>query len=194
MKLVIGLGNPGNKYAGTRHNLGFAVLDEYAKKHQGKEVVWTEDKKFHAEILKLSPDLWLVRPQTYMNNSGEAVSALLAYFKVDISEIIIVHDELDLPLGKIKVREGGSGGGHHGVESIISALGSDKFVRVRLGIGNLRSLSSEHGGQSFNVEHYVLEPFTPGERPKVKQMIKKGIDALETLINEGLVAAQNQYN
>lgn len=194
MKLIIGLGNPGDKYTKVRHNLGFLVLDEYAKMYVKSEIAWEGNTKLKSQILKLDQTLWLVKPQTFMNNSGMAVSELVNYYKVVPEDIIIVHDELDLPLGKIKVRIGGAAAGHHGVESVIDKLGTDQFIRVRLGIGNLRSMSGERKGTHFNAEHYILEPFMPNERSKVKHMVKQAVSAIETLLEKGLESAQNQYN
>lgn len=194
MKLIVGLGNPGTKYAKVRHNLGFMVLDEYAKKHLGSDITWQEDNKFKAEMIKLNPDMWLIKPQTYMNNSGLAVQSLAAYYKLPTSDIIVIHDDLDIPLGKMKIRQGGSGAGHHGVESVVNALSSDQFIRVRLGIGTLRTLSSEHGGQHMSTEQFVLEPFTSTDKPKVKQMLKKAVEALDLLLEKGLEITQNQFN
>lgn len=191
MKLIIGLGNPESRYAGTRHNLGFEILDELVKKLN--LVDWVKEDKFKSELIKTA-ELILVKPQTYMNNSGMAVKILADFYKVPTEEIVIVHDELDLPLGKIKVRKGGAAAGHHGVESIISSLGGDQFIRVRLGIGNLKTQSSEHKNQSLNAEKFVLEPFKPVEKPQVKHMIKQAIRALELLLQKGLPEAQNQFN
>lgn len=194
MKLIVGLGNPEKKHQKTRHNLGFMALDEFAKKNLGPEVTWSLEDKFQAEVLKINPDLMLVKPQTYMNNSGLAVSALVHYFKIPLENIIIVHDDLDIPLGKLKVRTGGSAAGHHGVESIINSLGSDNFIRVRMGIGNLSSQSSERGGQAVNMEKFVLEPFLTGEGVHIKQMLKKSVKVIDLLLEKGLESAQNQYN
>ncbi len=195
MKLIIGLGNPGDKYLKTRHNLGFMALDEYVKKHlDGSEVSWELDNKFKSEILKLSSDLWLVKPQTFMNNSGQAVQLLTSYYKIPSTDLIVIHDDLDLVLGKIKVRLGGAAGGHHGVESIINTLGTDQFNRLRLGIGNDRSHSGEHKRIAFNAEHFVLEPFVPAEKSKVKHLLKQSLLALDLLLKEGLEVAQNQFN
>lgn len=191
MKLIIGLGNPEDKYAGSRHNLGFNVLDELAKKLN--LVDWAKEDKFKSELIK-APELILVKPQTYMNRSGMAIKLVSDYFKVPVEEIIIIHDELDLPLGKIKVRRGGAAAGHHGVESIINTLGTDQFIRVRLGIGNLRTESSEHKGQALNVEKFVLEPFTHSEKAQIKHMIKQAIRVLDLILEKGLEKAQNQFN
>lgn len=200
MKLVVGLGNPGEKYKSVRHNLGFMVVEELGKKmDDGKWKMgvedrrWKLDKKFKSEILKIA-DLLLVKPQTYMNNSGMAVKLLSTVYRLPSTDIIIIHDELDLPLGKIKVRVGGAAAGHHGVESIINTLGTDQFIRVRLGIGNLRTQSGEHKGQTIGAEKFVLEPFMPKEKTAVKHMIKQAIKALDLLLEKGLEKAQNQYN
>ncbi len=201
MKLIFGLGNPGEKYLGTRHNLGFMVLDEYAKKHLGPDYVWEENeqsssssKKLKSLILKLDEEIRLVKPLTFMNNSGQAVSLVARYFKVKPDEVIVIHDDLDLQLGKIKVRAGGSAAGHHGVESIIEQLGSDSFIRVRLGIGNLRSHSGEHQRVSFSAEKFVVEGFMSQESSKLKRMLKQAVNALDLLLSEGLDKAQNQFN
>ncbi len=197
MKLIVGLGNPGEKYANTRHNLGFKVVDELGKSIKGEGESWKYEKKFKSELLNftLNASLFtLVKPQTYMNNSGMAVKLLVAYYKVAPEDVIVVYDELDLPLGKIKVRQGGAAAGHHGVESIIAALGTDQFIRVRLGIGNLRTQSSERKGNSATAEKFVLEPFTHSEAPQVKHIVKQTIKALKLILEKGLEAAQNQFN
>lgn len=192
MKIIVGLGNPGEKYEGTRHNLGFRVVEELVsgiKDH----VSWEESKKFKAQIVKTS-DIIFMKPLTYMNNSGLAVRTLSSYYKILPADIIVIHDELDLPLGKIKVRVGGSAAGHHGVESIIETLGDDKFARVRLGIGNLRTQRSERDGGRTDVENYVLESFEAAEKPAVKRVIKQAVKALEIILEKGEEAAQNQFN
>lgn len=191
MKLVVGLGNPGPKYASVRHNLGFEVLDELTRKFN--LVDWVMDEKFKSELIK-TPELILAKPLTFMNNSGLAVVRVLREFGVNHQDLIVVHDDLDLPLGKIKVRLGGAAAGHHGVESIISALTTDQFIRVRLGIGNLRTQSGEHKGQSVDAEKFVLEPFLHSEKSQVKHMIKQAIKALDLLLEKGLEQAQNQFN
>lgn len=191
MKLIVGLGNPEERYTKTRHNLGFEVLDELVKKLNLEDFV--KEDKFKAELIK-SDQLILVKPQTYVNHSGMAVRLLTTYYRLPSTDVIIIHDDLDLPLGKIKVRLGGAAAGHHGVESIIAELGTDQFIRVRMGIGNLRSQSGEHKRISFNAEHFVLEPFMHSEKSQVKHMIKQAVRALEILLEKGLEKAQNQFN
>jgi len=129
-----------------------------------------------------------------MNLSGLAVAPLAQYFKIPAERIIVVHDELDLPVGHIKVRIGGSDAGHHGVESVIQMLGDEKFIRVRLGIGVWQAISGEHKQAAFKAERFVTEGFETGEKSKVKAMIKRGVKAVEAILELGLDKAQNQYN
>ncbi len=188
----MGLGNPGDKYISTRHNLGFDFLDDYRrKKDLGK---WTIDNKFKAEIIKVNQEMILARPLTFMNNSGLAISALTSFFKIKSEDVIVVHDDLDLLIGKIKVRMGGGTGGHKGVESVIKSLGTEKFIRIRLGIGNEKAFAGEHKRISFEAEKYVLENFTQKEHSEIKKMIKKGIEALDLILLKGIETAQNQFN
>lgn len=192
MKLIVGLGNPGEKYQATRHNLGFEIVEHFRKKINAPEFSFS--KKFNAEVSKVGDELLLVCPQTFMNASGYAVASLSRFYKIDPKDIIVVYDELDLPLGQIKVRLGGSAAGHHGVESIMEKLGTDKFIRVRAGIGNLRTISSEHHKDQKVAEKYVVADFTSSERSKLKHLLKHATDALELLLKEGLEKAQNQFN
>lgn len=197
MKLIVGLGNPGKQYEKVRHNLGFMALDALAKRVKGQGGSWKYEEKFKSEISNFTLNalpLILIKPQTYMNNSGMAVKLIADYYKIASEDIIVVYDELDLPLGKIKVRMGGAAAGHHGIESIMESLGTDKFIRVRLGIGNETTKSAEHGGSHVDVNHYVLSPFNSHEKSKLKHMLKQSLLALDTLLEKGLMDAQNQYN
>lgn len=191
MKLVVGLGNPGEKYAKVRHNLGFMALEEFRRK--GDFGGWGIEEKFKSEIIK-KDQIILARPQTYMNNSGLAVQLLTTFYKLQPADVIVVYDELDLPLGKIKVRMGGAAAGHHGVESIIKELDTDKFIRVRLGIGNLKTQSSEHKAAHVSAEKFVLKPFIHSEKAPVKHMLKQAVKALDLLLEKGLEKAQSQFN
>ncbi|MBI2019691.1 aminoacyl-tRNA hydrolase [Candidatus Daviesbacteria bacterium] len=184
MKLIVGLGNPGKEYTKTRHNLGFRVVDELGKKVEDGR--WKMEKKFKSQILRSAQNdnLILVKPQTYMNNSGSAIKALAAYYKLPTADLIVIHDDLDLPLGKIQIRQGGAAAGHHGVESVIKAMGTDQFIRIRLGIG-------PSAGES---DRFVLEPFTKDEENKVRDMIGKSVEAVALLLEKGLETAQNQFN
>ncbi len=191
MFLIVGLGNPGEKYLNTRHNLGFEVLDELRRKLELGQ--WSSEDKFKAEVAKNS-EVILARPLTYMNMSGMAVSAIAKFFKIPQEKIIVVHDELDLLVGHMKIRHGGSDAGHHGVESIIKSLGTEDFIRVRLGIGADKTLSGEHKLVDFNAEKFVMELFHPKEKSQVKALIKRAVKALETVLEKGIEKAQNQFN
>ncbi len=180
---MLGLGNPGNKYQKARHNLGFLVVDELAKKLGGG--VWKKSAKFQAEILKISPELLLVKPQTFMNNSGEAVKRLAGFYKLSPEDIVVVHDDLDLLIGKMKLQLGGGAAGHHGVESVIESLSSADFYRLRLGIGRSTVIPSDQ---------YVLQDFLPEQQRAVEEMVKKGAWALQIFLEEGLTAAQNPFS
>jgi PTH1 family peptidyl-tRNA hydrolase len=191
VKLIVGLGNPDDKHAHTRHNIGFDVLEEYRRKHNLPE--WNNDKKFKSEIIH-TPEAIFIRPQTYMNNSGLAVQSVASYFKIKPEDILVVHDELDINSGHLKIRLGGSDAGHHGIESIINSLSTDKFVRLRLGIGNEKARLGEHKQASFNAEHYVLEQFAQKEQSSIKRIIKRSEQVIDCWLESGLEVTQNQFN
>jgi len=193
MYLIVGLGNPGEKYANTRHNLGFMILDELARKMLPlAKTKWQFDKKFNSQFAipalpagRRNSQLILAKPQTFMNASGQAVSRISQYLKIPSSDIWVVHDDVDLPLGKMKIRLGGAAAGHHGVESIIQQLGTDQFVRFRLGIGHPSPKS---------VEKFVLEEFRPEEKPELKKLVTKAVKAIEIGLKDSLERAMNQFN
>jgi PTH1 family peptidyl-tRNA hydrolase len=199
MILIVGLGNPGEKYAKTRHNLGFMVVDELARKILPlAKTKWEENKKFNSQFIRIDPQTILVKPQTMMNASGFAVAKMANFYHIEPVEIWVIHDDVDLPLGKIKIRLGGAAAGHHGAESIIKQLGADQFVRFRLGIGHPR-LRPGYGGQAGRgsdrlVEKYVLRRFDVNEASEVKQMIKKTVEAVRVALDDGLEKAMNQFN
>lgn len=203
MKLIVGLGNPGEKYKSTRHNLGFSVVDKLLKNLTPvKDTVWTDEKKFKSETAKLTwetgiskgEEIMLVKPTTYMNLSGMAVAKLALFYKIDPQDVIIVHDELDLPVGAMKIRLGGAAAGNHGVESVIDSLGTDKFWRFRLGIGvaHYKSETSKH--EVKNAEDFVLGYFSHDEAGKVRELTKKAIKALHLALDEGMERAMNRFN
>jgi peptidyl-tRNA hydrolase, PTH1 family len=199
MKLIVGLGNPGEKYEATRHNLGFVILDHFLKNLEpvdGKD--FREEKKFKSDIVEFEWEeegrVILAKPRTYMNNSGMAVSLLSSFYKFDPADIWVVYDELDLPLGTMKIRMGGSAAGHKGVESIIEALGNDKFWRFRMGIGVSRQHDEMAKHNMRGVDDFVLGEFDHGEVGKVKDIIKRGTKALKLALEDSIEAAMNQYN
>ncbi len=194
MKLIVGLGNPGEKYLWTRHNVGFMALNKFIQKNNPRKADWEESTKFHSQILKVGSDLLLAKPQTYMNNSGLAVNALVHFYKVSLIDLIIVHDDLDLLLGRLRIRMGGSAGGHHGVESIISNLGSDQFIRLRIGIGNQSTHLNDQGRKSMDANIFVTEEFQLKEKTEIERVLKKAVSAIDTIITKGFQEAQNEYN
>jgi peptidyl-tRNA hydrolase, PTH1 family len=196
MKLIVGLGNPGNQYEETRHNIGFMILDKLARELTQTTVAWNKDAKHKAFIAKAG-DVILVKPQTFMNASGEAVKSLVDYYKLNVSDVWVIHDDIDLPLGKIRIREKGASGGHNGVDSIIRALGSDVFVRFRMGVGRGKDVSPSHYGEEHrrrNVVSFVLSRFGQSEAGHMKHLIKDGEEAVRTALMKGLDKAMNLFN
>jgi PTH1 family peptidyl-tRNA hydrolase len=189
MILIVGLGNPDEKYAQSRHNLGFMVLDELARKILPlAKTKWEENKKFNSQFVRIDPQTILVKPQTMMNASGFAVAKMANFYHIESENIWVIHDDADLPLGRIKIRLGGGSGGHRGIDSIIEQLGTDKFVRFRFGIGEANR------GKDRLLEKYVLKSFTVSEISKVKQMIKKTTAAIKLALDENLERAMNNFN
>ncbi len=152
MKLIVGLGNPGEKYTTTRHNAGFIFVDNLCKV---LELSWAIEKKSDAAVAKNAKFI-LAKPQTFMNNSGTAVAKLLTYFKVPVENLVVVHDDVDLPFGEYRLKQGSGSAGHHGVIDIIEKVGTQDFWRFRIGVG--RPAESK-----YSVEDYVLKPFAPSE-------------------------------
>lgn len=172
MKLIVGLGNPGKKYLKSRHNLGFRVADELAKKWS---ISYHLAKKFSALICRENQKrVFLVKPTTFMNRAGLAVARLVAYYHFQTDEIWVIHDDLDLALGKIKVKKGGGTAGHRGLESIVNQLGTNDFTRFRLGIGH-----PGLGATDQVVKNYVLSPFDPKKEVEVEKMIKNCVKMVE---------------
>ena len=203
MKLIVGLGNPGEKYEKTRHNLGFMVLDQFLKDFESANgAVWMENKKLKSDIVQIEwqpkhgnlEKVILAKPKTYMNNSGMAVSLISKFYKIDTSDIWIVNDELDLPLGSMKIRFGGASAGHNGVGSVIEALGTDKFWRIRLGIGKERLVEKLAKHNYKNAQDYILGSFSGPEKGKVRELIKHGAKAISMALEEGMEASMNRFN
>jgi len=193
MKLIVGLGNPGRGYANNRHNAGFVCLNYFAKT-QGIQF----DKKQCKARIGLGEvagsEVVVAKPQTYMNRSGRSVGLLIKKLNVSFDNLLVIHDDLDLPLGKIRIRQGGSAGGHKGVGSIITELDSQNFIRIRVGIG--RPVKNEGFTELSEDEiiNYVLSDFTPDEKQAITQVIPMVSEAILCLLTEGLVAAMNKYN
>ena len=185
MRVIAGLGNPGRKYKLSRHNLGFMVVEECARLYKVRFFY----PKFRGRVAKIRigyEEVLLSKPHTYMNNSGESVAMVLDRLNLYPDQLIVIHDDLDLPLGKIKLGFNLGSAGHKGVQSIIEHLGSQEFYRVRCGIGKPASKDE--------VVDYVLSPFKPDELEKVKKMISTACKATEVLIKEGLEEARNIFH
>ncbi len=182
IKLIVGLGNPGPEYDDTRHNAGFWLLDALAEQWQAR---WQDDKKFFghsARSVQPEGEIRLLKPQTYMNRSGQSVQALAAFYKIKAQEILVIHDELDLAPGRIKFKLGGGNGGHNGLKDIQARLGTPDFYRLRLGIG--------HPGERSEVINYVLKKPRSEDRELIEQAIAKSIDTLLTILSGDIAAAQ----
>ncbi len=182
--LVVGLGNPGPKYANNRHNFGFMVADELA----GRVIVPSWREKFSGLLSKIQlgdRQFTLLKPLTYMNLSGRSVSRAVGFFGVDLSRIIVIHDELDLAFGTVRIKNGGGTAGHKGIASIKELLGDGGFIRVRMGIGR-----PQHG----SVSDYVLKDFTPDEAAGLEAVVKRGADAVQHIALEGVIPAMNEFN
>jgi len=193
MKLIVGLGNPGRGYANNRHNIGFVCLNHFARM-QG---IRFDKKQGQARICLgevAGSKVVVAKPQTYMNLSGQSVSLLVEKFKVSLDNLIVIHDDLDLSLGKIRIRQDGSSGGHKGIGSIIIELGSQNFIRIRVGIG--RPVKNE-GITEFSEDEiiaYVLSDFTPDEKQAITQVMPSVSEAILCILTDGPVAAMNRYN
>ncbi len=184
MKLIVGLGNPGKEYEKTRHNVGFMVMDCLADDFR----VSINTKKFKGEYVKLKyqgEDIILLKPMTYMNNSGEAVSQVMNFFKIDVDDLLVIYDDMDMPTGKLRLRQSGSAGGHNGVKSIIAHVGTQNFKRIRVGI-------DKH--PQIPVVDYVLGRFTKEQQPLIEDGIQKAAQAVQMMLDKDFVAAMNAFN
>ena len=187
MKIVVGLGNPGTQYESTRHNAGFRILDELASRYGAG---FSTENKFKAQISKIiigAETVLLVKPQTFMNLSGDAVALVLGYYKATVDDLLIIFDDLSLDLGTLRFRPNGSDGGHNGIKSIIKNLGgNNKFSRLKVGIGPQPPF--------MPAEKFVLENFTGQENLLLKDVIKFASKAVECYISDGMEKAQNKFN
>ena len=187
MKVIAGLGNPGAEYANTPHSIGFEVVDAVAR---GIGAQWRDSSSFKGELatgLMGGVKVLLVKPQTYMNLSGECVSPVLKYHNATIEDLLVVSDDIDLPVGRLRIRKGGSAGGHNGLKSVIERTGSPDFVRLRIGVGrDPRSRS--------NVIGHVLGKFSPEDRKAMDEVVATAAEAVGAIENENLETAMNRYN
>jgi len=183
MKLVVGLGNPGRPYAGTRHNVGFDVLDALAGRHR---LDW-ESAPANALLAKWrAASVLLAKPLTFMNLSGPAIGDLLRFFKIDFPDLFVVVDDVNLELGRLRARPSGSAGGHNGLKSIIAAFGNEDFARLRIGVGR--------GDGRRDLADHVLAKFDPEERTIVAEAVGRAADATELFVAEGIEPVMNRFN
>ena len=191
--LIAGLGNPGSKYEGTRHNMGFMVADVLAER-------WSVSLSDHKGLAKLGKGVmnldgrvakfFLAKPLTFMNDSGAAVSSISSYYQIEPDHIVIIHDDMDLDFGRIKVKAGGSAGGHNGIRSIDRSLGTPQYARVRMGVGHAQRGAHAHD----NTVNWVLGGFAGAQKSELPNFLADGADAAESVIFRGLSATQEHFN
>ncbi|MGA1236228.1 MAG: aminoacyl-tRNA hydrolase [Limisphaerales bacterium] len=185
--LIVGLGNPGSKYEGTRHNVGFFVVERLAERWGAS---WEESGRFRSRVACVrrgGSAVWLCEPDTYMNLSGEAVGPLQRYYRIPLERVLVVVDDADLPLGSVRMRGRGGSGGHHGLESVTEGLGGDGYSRQRVGIGRRDEQGRELAG-------YVLGKFTSAEREYLEPVLVRAVDQVETWLTDGVESAMNKFN
>ncbi len=193
MTIIIGLGNPGDKFKNTRHNVGFLAIDEFAKinNFDGFKL----QKKFNAEISENeinNEKVFLVKPQTFMNDSGKSANKISTTYKLQATSLIVIHDDIDLPIGKIKIVKDRGSAGHKGVESIIKEIGSSDFIRFRIGIESISSHVPVH--ENTKAKDIVLKNFSKNQKIAINETIKKTAEALSYFLENGLEKTMNKYN
>lgn len=181
MKLIVGLGNPGAQYKNTRHNIGFMAVDEFAIING---LSWRYSQDWMCHFIKTDQYI-LAKPSTYMNRSGSSIKQVASFFKIRSKDILVIHDDLDLEFGKIRLSFDSTSAGHKGIESIIERLGSTEFARLRIGIGKPEGIDGEK---------YVLEDFTEEEQKKLEEVIGRGIEAVDSYLESGISATMNRFN
>jgi len=190
IKLIVGLGNPGKKYESTRHNAGSWLVERLAHKHR---LTLRKEPKFHALVARLdtaSGPVWLLLPQTWMNESGSAVGAMAQFHKIGADEILVAHDELDLPPGGVKIKQGGGHAGHNGLRDIIEKLGAPSFWRLRIGIGHPRDLAASEQ----EVADFVLHPPRKEEQASLDAVIDRGLEVFDLILDGNMAAAMHKLH
>lgn len=183
--LIVGLGNPGREFRNNRHNIGFMLMDHLAKRY-GETFSRVEARALVVKTKYIDTRLILAKPQTFMNNSGQSISSLIRFYKIPLDRLMIAYDDVDLPLGKLRIRSSGGSGGHRGMKSIIERLGTEDFPRLRIGIGRPPG--------RMEATDYVLKDFTKDEQLLLPEILDSSIDAILTFINSGIDNAMNQFN
>ena len=185
MKVIAGLGNPTTKYEGTRHNMGFSAIYQIADRYNIKMNILNHKALIGTGIIA-GEKVMLVMPQTFMNLSGESIGEILRYYKLTPEDLIVLYDDIDLDIGKLRIRAKGSAGGHNGIKNIIAHIGTTEFDRVRIGVG--------HKPEGRDLADYVLSRFSSEELPVVRDSVSKAADAIEVIITTGIDAAMNKFN
>jgi PTH1 family peptidyl-tRNA hydrolase len=185
VKLVVGLGNPGGRYRGTRHNVGFEIVDALVARHGLTLQPWKALAET-AEWRRPEGRVWFVKPTTFMNLSGEAVAALMGFYKVELADVLVVCDDVNLPVGRLRARPEGSDGGNNGLGSVIASLGTDGFSRLRIGVGR--------GDAERDLAGHVLSRFSPEELPVVNASLVRAVEAVGVWIDEGIARVMNTFN
>jgi PTH1 family peptidyl-tRNA hydrolase len=185
MHVVVGLGNPGNQYAQTKHNIGFITVDYLAEQHNIK-INKIKHKAVIGEGTIGGEKILLVKPQTYMNLSGQSVMDIVNFYKVPLENLIVIYDDIDLPVGKVRIRPNGSSGTHNGMRNIIYLLNNQEFPRVRIGVGKQPDY--------MDLGDYVMTKFNSEEKPLMEEAIKKSVMAIEEIVKSGINTAMNKYN
>ena len=186
LKVIVGLGNPGSKYTETRHNAGFWFIEELAREYSAS---FRQEKKFHGEVAKISlagKDIWLLKPETFMNRSGLAVQSLMSFYRITADQLLVAHDEIDLPPGTAKLKTGGGHGGHNGLRDIISQLGTKDFHRLRIGVG--------HPGSKDQVVDYVLHNASRDDRILIDRDIDDAVSVIPDLASGTLEQAMQKLH
>jgi PTH1 family peptidyl-tRNA hydrolase len=189
MHLIVGLGNPGTEYSRTRHNIGWMVLDELARRHEMR----VERRQGEARVGGGSiggSRVLLAKPQTYMNLSGRAVSSLLRFYRIERLNLLIICDDLNLPLGRLRLRASGSDGGHNGLKSVEQSLSTREYSRLRIGVG----APADDERQERGTASFVLRAFAPEEQQQVEATLSRAVICIETFVSEGVEAAMNKFN
>jgi len=186
VSLIVGLGNPGSEYERTRHNAGFWFLDELARQHS---LSFKAEKKFHGEVARYKhngEDVWLLKPTTFMNLSGQSVQALAHFYKINLDEILVVHDELDLSVDTARLKKGGGHGGHNGLRDIASKMGGNNYLRLRIGIG--------HPGDKSKVTNHVLKKASTDDQISIERNIERALNVLPLVIEGDIQKAMNELH
>ena len=185
MKLIAGLGNPGTKYRDTRHNVGFEVVDVLARRH-GTAFESAPGEALMARVRSVGDGLLILKPLTFMNLSGHAVAELIRYYRIALSDVLVVVDDVNLPLGRLRIRARGSHGGHNGLRSVAGQLGTDEYARLRLGVGR--------GDERRDLADHVLARFEADERETIRSAVDRAADAAEMFVTDNIEKVMNSYN